>query len=245
MSILLEIFNELGQPPRRDYYFLATGGLRKNLARAEAACKAQWAILNEVQARFGASRVSIANNVEKRHWDNMGDAARFKLYFAKGEQPKDWHIPKSWGDRQSYWNSYVHMPPARSADQVYLRDAAERMAAAIEEAFPAEDGVRSAQERAENYGWFSWNDEVSKLYETPGVYAKSLGGGQFVLETNSRQVNYEPPEAMRNCKPLSKAHAQILIKEPERVARVLEGRNPRTLAERVGGVFRIGQNFSL
>jgi hypothetical protein len=234
MSILLDIFNELGSPPRITYRYLAKGALRKGLGFAEAAHDAQQEIMQEVGKRFGAERVSVASKIEMRHWNNMKDGAGFKLYFQKGAEPKGWVIPESWGDRQRYDRGYVFMPPVKSQDQAYLQQTMERMRTSLRENFLIGDLDRE-DEWLEEYGWYHWSRRVCKIYGLGDYHAERLGPGAFVISTSNRIPKYEPPPIVQSCVKLTKRDMTFLRQHPERAERVLSGKNARTIIERVTG----------
>jgi hypothetical protein len=239
MSILLDIFNELSQPPQRDHYFLAVGGIRKSLAKAEAACEAQQSILKEIAARFGAERLTLANKTLLR-WERMEDAAGFMLYFKKGAQPQGWDIPESWGDRQRFMGTYVHLPPQGSEDQKFLQDAARRMDEVMEAAYPTDGDQDRRAARREHAGWFHWGREVMGHYNLPGddfcfAHATPVGQGTYTMSLTNRSKEIVLPPALSRCIPISKADADLLLTEPERAARIMQGKSARTLYERTLG----------
>jgi hypothetical protein len=234
---LASIFAELARPPLRDHLFLAEGGIRRKLTRVQQACAAQAAIMEEVRTRFGAERLSIANETELQCWERMDAAGRFKLYFKKDAQPAGWSVPPSWGDRQRHWDARVFMPPEGSADQAWLKDAARRIDAAAEAASPARDDKQRHARKA-YYGWFDWSGEVvaaAKLRRDAisFAHAEAIAPGVFILSLSNRDNRIDVPPAMQGCPRLSKADAALLRAEPQRAERLFAGHNMRTAPERL------------
>lgn len=239
---LAMIFRELATPPMQRHSFLAKGAVRETLGKAQAAYEAQTAIMDEIKNHFGASSVRIASHVERRHWERMNDAAGLKVYFNKDQQPAGWSIPSSWGDRQRYWDTRVYMPAEGSAEQQYLKEAVARIAQAVEAAYPTNNDPQRRHARTEMAGWLDWYHEAladmgmgKQFSDNIFTIPIPVGKGEFVVELTNRRHDVDVPPQMRDCLKLSSREADALKAEPERIARINQGKSALKLTERVFG----------
>lgn len=239
---LAMIFRELATPPMQRHPFLAKGAVRETLSKAQAAYDAQTAIMDEVKNHLGAAGIRVASHVERRHWDHMNDAGGLKVYFNKDQQPAGWSIPQPWGDRQRYWDTRVYMPAEGSAEQQYLKDAVARIAQAMESAYPANGDAKRIHAREDREGWLGWYHEAladlgidKNFSDNIFTIPMPVGKGEFVVELTNRRHDVDVPPQMQGCLKLSNREADALKAEPERMARINQGKSALKLTERVFG----------
>lgn len=225
MGILIDLFRDAGRG-YRSHYFLAIGELRRNLQLAEEAHHAQQEIMQEVKERFQAQHIAIAKTVDN-------GAAGFNLYFPQNDQPKNWLIPQESKEQLHFYLNFLYTPPEGSPDQKYLQKAQKRMLAAMQKSFPNAGEGHDKQNLITRSGWNHWSKIASENCGVQDVYAEPLGNGQFVVVLCSTVKNFETPAALAQSIKLSKGDAEILKKEPARIARIMCGGKARSVYERV------------